>query len=576
MVQDPPDRAGGLYLSALQPDSAGVEAEGGLGWVELKVADQAKLSAEWTVYAAGPGAAKAALCGSSDLVSAVNALVNGSTIRLHPSIGYPGADDLESGVSGGDGKFDIVCGVDAALPLSGSIWIEDGDGNVADIVSYCGGGSGGMLAGDETDLAAALADAVEGGEWPSAEAVVCADSERGFMRLSDAACEGNDPSQWLVSGGPSVVFDPVLSVSAAAVSPSSAVKGEDVSFSLSAGGLYGASVESVTFDFSALKADAQHLADVAPQTLSVSVEGVYSCVLHTSGIVPGNYEIAVAVKGVGAPDAFTSASLSVRDKPMLAFGSPVLSYAPSTAAAPGKTFTLSIPVTASGTAVTALTLKCAALTLSQTGLLDAGGNAVFTVDTTGYAEGTYELAARASGDGVEDASAAVVCTVQSSWFVAGGDMESAIEDSSGFKPSPATGYVLASDSPQNVRSGLRSLHISGTPSSNGYVFASQNSCMPKGGFSKIVFYLKGFVSGKSLSVNVYTDSSSYRCFNLGKVSESKTVLSAGSNSYTGAVSLTGWTKISLDVADMVPAGRIAFKCGSSGNYDLYLDDIEYE
>ena len=108
------------------------------------------------------------------------------------------------------------------------------------------------------------------------------------------------------------------------------------------------------------------------------------------------------------------------------------------------------------------------------------------------------------------------------------------------------------------------------------MFASKLPCADKVGFSKIVFFLKGTASGKSLSVNLWTGGASYKSFNLGTVNGDRLVLSSGSNSYTGSIYAPDWVKITLDISTVVPSGPIAFKFGSGAAYDLYLDDIGYE
>ena len=555
------------YISALQSDPAGVEAEGGQGWVELIFTGAAQ-EGEWCVRVSD-GSSVSLMMTSGDFAALPLPASGGATLRLHPYSGYSGPDDAGKTDAGWDGKVDCVCG---SLPAGGGfVWIEDRDGNVTDFLCY--GGESSCSA--EGDADGALSCAVSSGEWPSPDAAVTCDSARGYLRLIDRASEGNTPSQWMVCGDASFAYAPHFELSQVYAAPASAVRGESVMLSCTALGAAGASVTSVIFDFSSVTVDDAHRGDAAAQTLPASADGSYSCAFSTAGAAAGSYDIPVCVTGAGAEPVTVCAKISVKEKPVIVLGSPVFSFAPSTAVSPGKKFTLSVPVSATGTDVSDIRLSCAALALASEGAAGADGNAVFSLDSTGWAEGTYALAVTAAGGGAENASASATLAVQRALCVEGGDMESDIAEASSMKPS-STGYVSAAESSGNVHGGARSLHISGTESSNGYVFTSKLPCADKGGFSKIVFFVKGTASGKSLSVNVWTGAASYKSFNLGTVNADKAVVSSGSNSYAGSIYAPEWVKISLDISSLVPSGPIGFKFGSSGAYDLYLDDIVYE
>lgn len=563
-----PHFSGPLYISAMQPDPSGVEAEGGQGWIELKVSDGAGLAGAWRVQSASGDDPAAQLISSEDLAAESWSLQDGAVIRLHPRAGYSAGDDRGSASYGYDGKYDFVCGsvgAPASLPGAGQgcVWIEDGEGNITDILFY------GSLADLEM-----ISSAVSCGEWPSGGDAVPCSGTAGYLRLSDASAEGEGPLAWEVSDDPSFVLEPHICVSEPTASPASVFRGETVTLCVRAEGFDGASITSVDFDFSSVAFDKAHAADAVCRTVSEGADHLYSYPLDTSGIVPGNCEIPVTVHGAGVQSEAMRLSITVKEKPVITLGMPSFSFAPSTCAAPGSVVALSVPSAASGTAVSAVRLVCAELGLDASAVPADDGIAVFTIDTKECAEGDYTLALSASGPDADDAASSVELSLRSDLCVAGGDMESAVEDPSGFKPS-GTAYADASGSPGNVFSGERSLHVSGSASSNGFIFTSGSACMPKAGFSKIVFRLKG-ASAKSLSINVRTGASTYRVFNLGAVSVDKTVSSSGSNSYAGTIHAPEWAKISLDLSDVVPGGTIAFKFGSSAAYDLYVDDIRYE
>ena len=565
--RDGPRSVGPLYVCAMQPDPSGAEAEGGQGWIELKVSVPSELDGEWRVFGmSGTGTAQQ-LLSSGDLAEERWGLECGSVIRLHPRGGYSGDDDRGSLSYGYDGKYDFVCGTDSS-PISlpgaedGCVWVENEEGMISDILLY----------GSRPDPEM-MASAVSSGEWPDGAGPVPCGGASGYLRLSDPSTEGDGPSGWSVCADPSFVREPHVCVSEAAASPASVIRGQPATFSVRAEGCDGAAVSSVGFDLSAVVFDALHSADAGVRTVRECADHRYSYSLDTAGIIPGSYEITLTVNCTGAQNSVMKLPFAVRMEPGIRPGNPTFSFSPSTCVSPGKTFVLSLPVTAEGTIATEARLECAALGIDAAGVrTDAGFS--FPLDSSGYAEGEYQLRCTVSGESVPDASVSVQLTVRRDACLAGGDMESAIEDASGFSP-PGSSYVNAADASCDVFQGKRSLHISGTSSSNGYVFISNSGCAAKGGFSKLVFRLKGF-SGKSLSVNIWGGMQGYRSFNLGTVTGDRTVWSSGSNSYAGSVSLPDWAKITLDLSGVEPGGVFALKFGSAALYDLYMDDIRYE
>ena len=143
------------------------------------------------------------------------------------------------------------------------------------------------------------------------------------------------------------------------------------------------------------------------------------------------------------------------------------------------------------------------------------------------------------------------------------------------------------------RNGSTALHIKGTPSRNDYVFTATNK---EGkdfkGKTKITFYIKGTVAGKSLSFNLYPEDKTapdlyvtdkgekYYTYNLGVVNNADANLSVAKNNlYTGSITATDWVKVTLDITgrSIAKSGNlIAFKVGKGVAWDLYIDDITIE
>lgn len=137
--------------------------------------------------------------------------------------------------------------------------------------------------------------------------------------------------------------------------------------------------------------------------------------------------------------------------------------------------------------------------------------------------------------------------------------------------------------------GSKALHINGTPSRNDYVFTAK---VPSGfsaaDKSKITFYIKGTVAGKSMSVNVYKkDQKTYYAFNLGDYVQ-ETVLEPVdkkyANSYTGSIDTQGkWLKVTLNIATVKEnlvttsgSNLFAIKVGKGVAWDLLIDNITIE
>ena len=140
------------------------------------------------------------------------------------------------------------------------------------------------------------------------------------------------------------------------------------------------------------------------------------------------------------------------------------------------------------------------------------------------------------------------------------------------------------------RDGSSALHISGTPGGNNYVFSTPTTNAKAGqAYTKISFWVKGTVSGKSLSVNVYDKDGKYWGFNLGDVTGNVTITNSGTtadggfvNDYNGSINTGGkWVLITLDITGLAlntsGSGNVfALKDGKEVPYDLYIDDIKIE
>lgn len=171
------------------------------------------------------------------------------------------------------------------------------------------------------------------------------------------------------------------------------------------------------------------------------------------------------------------------------------------------------------------------------------------------------------------------------------------------------GAKMAKHAPNGGRNGSGAVHLTGNNPSgkskegkgNGYFFTVK---VPEGfnpgNATKISFYLKGNVSQKSISVNVYNTnteikyrdkqgnlkSAGYVPYNLGALTSASEFKGVGQNSYTGSINLSEWTKITLileteegkkvQLPTKAGEGLIAFKFGHSADYDVYLDEITFE
>lgn len=149
-------------------------------------------------------------------------------------------------------------------------------------------------------------------------------------------------------------------------------------------------------------------------------------------------------------------------------------------------------------------------------------------------------------------------------------------------------YISQSD---NGRNGSKAMLIETNGASrNDYLFTAE--VPTSGGLegkSKIHFYIKGTVSGKSLSLNLYKDQNEgggYAAYNLGEVTDQDLTISevgAGKygNDYNGNIDTKGkWVKVTIDfheLSDLAKVGNMfAIKIGEEAATMLYIDDIVVE
>ena len=132
--------------------------------------------------------------------------------------------------------------------------------------------------------------------------------------------------------------------------------------------------------------------------------------------------------------------------------------------------------------------------------------------------------------------------------------------------------------------------ITGTSSSNTFLFSVPPLASLPANPTKIMFYVRGTSTGKSLSMNIYKAGSGYDCFNLGDLGatgvtvEKTTVLQttgssigSGVNDYIGTINTNNtWVKVTLNITGIPintdPGSNIfALKIGKDSTYDLHVD-----
>ncbi len=167
------------------------------------------------------------------------------------------------------------------------------------------------------------------------------------------------------------------------------------------------------------------------------------------------------------------------------------------------------------------------------------------------------------------------------WAYANSDMEADMHTNT------LTMQLTPAYSTATNHSGTRSYHISGTAGGNGWLFQSNVKLNDALTNSKLVFYIYGTSLLKSIGVTIgnYNSATGGDYFNLATISGSDVVLSrSGSVSYTGTIDTGGgWIKVTCNLAGLstyntntITNAYFGMRCGGTGVYDIYLDDIHFE
>lgn len=130
--------------------------------------------------------------------------------------------------------------------------------------------------------------------------------------------------------------------------------------------------------------------------------------------------------------------------------------------------------------------------------------------------------------------------------------------------------------------GSHSLNISGNITRNEFVFTSNPASGLPASAVAVTFYVKGTSTGKSLSINLYKNTTDFYPFNVGNLTADKTISKAGANNYTGAINTNGeWVKVTLDVSGIsdinfsdTEKSFFALKVGRAAQYDIDIDNIQ--
>ncbi|MBD0831038.1 DUF5689 domain-containing protein [Aestuariibaculum sediminum] len=141
--------------------------------------------------------------------------------------------------------------------------------------------------------------------------------------------------------------------------------------------------------------------------------------------------------------------------------------------------------------------------------------------------------------------------------------------------SQSAGNGLAESTGLNIKTG--------GATGNDYVFTAVGHGSLTDTYNTIHFYLKG-TSNKSISINLYKTDGAYYRFNLGDVSDDKTIKASSSNQYGGVINTNEeWVLITLDLSEITDLNLtntnsdfFALKIGKESTYNLYLDNFTIE
>lgn len=173
--------------------------------------------------------------------------------------------------------------------------------------------------------------------------------------------------------------------------------------------------------------------------------------------------------------------------------------------------------------------------------------------------------------------------VRPCWAFANSSMEADAHITSG-----VTYQLTPAYSTNEYQQGARSLHITGIAGGNGNVFVSAVKMNNPLTNQRLIFYIKGTANVKSLCVYIGPTAggaSSGDAYNLGSVLNADIVRQrTGSASYTGAITNTNWFKVTLYLTNSaclfktnnMTNAYFNIRGGTSGAYDIYIDNIHYE
>ena len=192
------------YITAFCPNNGSSMVDGGETWLDFRVSDPSALSSlgEWRVLC-GTYMYTNLLLSASDISSW--SLSAGDIVRIHEA-DWSGSTDSVKSDNNGD-KWDFKTAAEYSVNYQyGIIWIEDGSGNIIDLVSYSTSenGSSYWLTSDQDNPLAVLTAAVSGGHWPGntlSEAFDMGNVSALYARLKNSGTDGGSASDWETHDG---------------------------------------------------------------------------------------------------------------------------------------------------------------------------------------------------------------------------------------------------------------------------------------------------------------------------------------------------------------------------------------
>lgn len=188
------------------PSYSSIYAQGGKGWVDIKILDASALSTGWKVRAGNDGYINNLISSTTDVASGIlSGLANGDIIRIHEK-GYTPVDTTtKTDNSSNAGIWDIAAVSNNLLNRNdGFIWIEKADGTIVDGVAFKSSTYNTTNAWPTSVGALSfLTAAVAAGQWPGdtiADAFDIGDAQLYTAKLKDAviaaSADGNRGTDW--------------------------------------------------------------------------------------------------------------------------------------------------------------------------------------------------------------------------------------------------------------------------------------------------------------------------------------------------------------------------------------------